>query len=174
VSIDYFGELIKKYKSKGILIDSNLLLLLFIGLYDQDLIARFKRTKKYVKEDFTTLTNILDCIDKIITTPHVLTEVSNLSGQLHGNVKFNYFKKIEQLLDLELVDEKHKTARDISKNQCFHKFGITDTGIIEIAKGKYLVITDDATLAYWLQSNKIDVINFENIRPLKWEFPHDH
>ena len=48
----------------------------------------------------------------------------------------------------------------------FPRFGLTDTAILLAAKGKYLVLTDDFPLAQYLQTEAIDVINFNHVR--KW------
>ncbi len=74
---------VNKYKTKGLLIDSNLLLLYFIGSYNIDLITSYKRTKKYTREDFYTLKDFTNSFNKLVTTPNILTEVSNLSTQLN-------------------------------------------------------------------------------------------
>ena len=92
MSDDYYTKLLSKYKTQGVLIDSNLLLLYFVGLYDQKQIPKFKRTAKYVIEDFLTVARIIDFFSRIVTTPNILTEVSNLSGQLHEAVKTRYFQ----------------------------------------------------------------------------------
>ena len=85
--MDYFNEIFSNYRNKGILIDSNLLLLYFIGKYNKTLIQRFKRTQKYVTEDYELLTAVIKDFTKIITTPNILTEVSNLSGNLENKFK---------------------------------------------------------------------------------------
>ena len=43
-----------------------------------------------------------------------------------------------------------------------------DTGILRLARGKYLVLTDDFRLSQYLQKMEIDVLNFNHIRPLGW------
>ena len=53
------------------------------------------------------------------------------------------------------------TATQVEK---FTKYGLTDSGIISLAQGKYLVLTDDFTLANYLQSIGVDAVNFNNIR----------
>ncbi len=74
--------LLARYKRKGVLVDSNLLLLLFVGLFDPARIKKFKRTGHFSEVDFRLLVNFLAYFDKAITTPHILTEVSNLAGPI--------------------------------------------------------------------------------------------
>lgn len=67
-------------RRSGVLIDSNLLLLLFIGGYDRKQIQINKRLKAFAEEDFDVLVGFLSQFSQLITTPNTLTEVSNLSS----------------------------------------------------------------------------------------------
>ena len=53
--IEHIRELIARYSRKGILIDTNILLLYFIGSFDPGLISSFKRTARFSVEDYETL-----------------------------------------------------------------------------------------------------------------------
>lgn len=156
----------QRYRRAGILVDTNILLLLFIGAFDQSLIPRFKRTRQFTVEDYATLTTILGLFDKIVTTPHVLTEVSNLSGQLGEPVRSEYFKKFSS--GIILLEEENVTGRDVAQMQEFVRFGLTDTGIIHLTRGRYLVLTDDFRLSQYLQNAGVDVVNFNHIRTAHW------
>ena len=157
---------LQRYRQAGILVDTNILLLLFIGAFDRDLIQRFKRTRQFTVEDYATLISILGRFDKIATTPHILTEVSNLSGQLAEPARSEYFKKFSS--DITLLEEENVASRDVATMQEFVRFGLTDTGIIRLARGRYLVLTDDFRLSQYLQSVGVDVVNFNHIRTANW------
>jgi rRNA-processing protein FCF1 len=58
------------------------------------------------------------------------------------------------------------TAAKIDK---FTKFGLTDCGIIHVAREQYLVLTDDLRLANYLQKIGIDTLNFNHIRVYGWK-----
>ena len=159
-------RLIQRYKQAGILVDTNILLLYFIGAYDQDLIPKFKRTRQFTVEDHAILISLLGLFDKIVTTPNILTEVSNLSGQLGEPKKSEYFKKFSS--GISLLEEEYVASKDVADMQEFVRFGLTDTGIVHLTRGKYLVLTDDFRLSQYLQSAEVDVINFNHIRPAYW------
>ena len=156
----------QRYRQAGILVDTNVLLLFFIGAFDQDLIPKFKRTRQFTVEDYATLTSILGLFDKIATTPHILTEVSNLSGQLGEPARSEYFKKFSS--DITLLEEENVVSRDVATMQEFVRFGLTDTGIIRLTRGRYLVLTDDFRLSQYLQNAGVDVVNFNHIRTTNW------
>jgi hypothetical protein len=80
----YQELLIDRYKAKGILIDANLALLYLVGSYDLRLVGdgKYKKLSKYNTEDYHLLFGLKNVFKKAVTTPHVLTEVSNLVNDL--------------------------------------------------------------------------------------------
>ncbi len=164
--IEPIGQLIARYSQKGILVDTNILLLYFVGSFDQNLIPRFKRTLQFTIEDFEMLLTLLQPFNKVITTPNILTEVSNLSGQLGEPARGRYFQTLAE--KIALMEEHYVESRDASTQEEFINVGLTDTGIGKLSKDGYLVLTDDFQLSQSLQKKGIDVINFNHIRPLGW------
>ena len=164
--LEHVEKLLAQYRTKGILIDTNLLLLYFVGSYDLERIGKFKRTITFTLEDFQLLAMIVSYFETVVTTPNVLTEVSNLSNQLPQQVKNTYFQVFSQLTSN--LQETYQPSEEICALPHFRRFGLTDSGIIDLAPEKYLVLTDDFPLANYLQSTNVDVINFNHIRTLNW------
>ncbi|MDP8240607.1 MAG: PIN domain-containing protein [Candidatus Hatepunaea meridiana] len=162
----HFDDVFLQYKSKGILIDSNLLLLYFIGKYSPDRITKFKRTSIFTIDDFDIIESVFQYFNKIVTTPNILTEVSNLSGQLPEGIRKDCFKEFRKIITT--LNEEYYASQDISSEKQFLYFGLTDTGIIKAAKGKYLVFTEDMRLYNALLNLKIDVVNINHIRTYRW------
>lgn len=73
---------IDKYRDKGILIDSNLLVLLATGIFRRSLIPTFNRTRQYTADDFELLVRLIDLFSKRVVTPHIVAEADNLMRQL--------------------------------------------------------------------------------------------
>ncbi len=152
-----------KYRKRGTIIDSNLLLLYFVGSCDQNRISLFKRTKMFTIQDYELLCRYINLFDLVFTTPNILTEVSNLLNQLASDLKPDYYSIFSELL--EMFKESYQSSTELSRSNCFTKFGLTDSGIIEGArKHEMLVLTDDFRLSGYLTSLSIDSINFNNIR----------
>jgi hypothetical protein len=82
-----------RYRTAGVLVDTNLLLVYFVGAFDPALIPKFKRTRMYTLEDHPLLVRVLGFFEKVVTTPHILTEVSNLAGQLPSHLTRGVFEK---------------------------------------------------------------------------------
>src|SRR6516225_483512 len=72
---------LQRLRSSELLVDANLLVLFFVGARRPDLIPAFGRTRRYTRADFELLGEFLAQFKRMRTTPHVLTEVSNLIGQ---------------------------------------------------------------------------------------------
>jgi hypothetical protein len=154
---DYLGQLIQHYSQHGIIVDTNVLLLYFVGN------SRHKRTSQYLPRDYDLLLKLLKRFqNRIVTTPNILTEVSNLLG----NCTTSDQKKLWSVFasKVSVLGEKYLDSQRISQTPMFSKFGLTDSAIIELVKDKYLILTDDAMLFQYLEKNKIDVINFTHLR----------
>jgi hypothetical protein len=167
--LNSLAEAINTYKDKGLLIDTNLLLLLFVGLHSRKGIQRFKRTSQFTPGDFDCLAGVVRLFKQVVTTPNVLTEVSNLLGQLPEGAHFPVFQRFS--LGIQHFQEQFLPSRELAQESCFPKFGLTDAGIVQSAKGRFLVLTDDFRLAGYLERRGIDVINFNHLR-MPYLFPN--
>ncbi len=130
-------------RRQPIITDTSPLLLLLMGLYDENAIAKFKRLSKYDSDDYDLVYQFV-AKRKIIVTPQVLSEVSNFAKDLKN--KFSEFIE-ENKPTLERIDEKYIPKSDILASKEVVKFGFTDTSIILAAKeNNALVLTDDFPL----------------------------
>ncbi|MGF1515257.1 MAG: PIN domain-containing protein [Elainellaceae cyanobacterium] len=163
----YAAELLKAYRRKGVLVDTNILLLYFVGAVNPDRIARFKRTNSFNADDYTLLCDVLLAFrDRIVTTPNVLTEVNSLINQLGEPERSQCLAIFSRLL--AQFDERYVQSKATSRNEAFTRFGLTDCSIFETAQGQYLVLTDDLKLAAYLQRQGVDTVNFNNLRVYGW------
>ena len=91
----YIDSLLERYIPKGILIDANLALLYLVGSYDLRLVGdgKYNKLSKFDVEDYHLLLRLKNVFTKAVTTPHVLTEVSNLVNDLPERTKSECLKK---------------------------------------------------------------------------------
>lgn len=164
----YVDLLLKRYRRKGVLIDTNLLLLLLVGSYNTQLLGErgFKRVAQFTVEDFDLLLKLVAWFETVVTTPHILTEVSNLAGQLAENNKLGCFRTFESTF--KLFTELSHPSLPIFRQQHFPFIGLTDSVIVE-STGDYLILTDDLRLAGRLENMGRDSLNFNHIRTQFWE-----
>lgn len=163
------AQLIAKYRNTGLLIDTNLLVRLIVGTLDRKLI-KFSRadSRPFTEEDFDLLVEFAALFTRIVSTPHILTEVSNLTGKLESK-RHSEVREIIKIFVLNKVDEAQVSVRDIVQHELFTRLGVADTAIHLTAPGKYLVLTDELALVGTLKKRGVDVINFNNIRMLNWK-----
>ena len=156
---EYLLNLIQKYKQKGILIDTNILLLYIVGSLDVDLIKNNSRTAIFTEEDFERVSKFIDFFYVKVTTPHILTETSNLLGRSEQlRVVLKTF--------IKLNEEKFLDSGIIADTKFFPHFGLSDSAIIEIAKNNYLVFTNERPLYGYLIGVNSDVVNLDQIRAI--------
>jgi hypothetical protein len=160
---EHVAGLIRQYRNKGLLLDTVLFVLLAAGIYNRKLVGNDKRLKAYVPEDIETLIAFVKLFDPLITTPNTVTEVSNLTGHLWATQFPMHFAQ-----HIEVMEEHYFPSKTAIRSELFGRFGLTDTAITEIARGKYLILTDDFRLAGYLEQKRVDVVNFNHIRTLNW------
>ncbi len=159
------ATLISTYRSTGILVDSNLLLVYLVGLCDVSWIATFERTRAFREIDFVLLAALLPRFDKVLTTPNVLTEVSNLTNKMKGARKERFTSIFRDRI--KSLDEHYVTSADACEHEYFAKCGLTDVAILAAAKNQILVLTDDFPLYGVMSHLGLSCINFNHIR--NWE-----
>jgi rRNA-processing protein FCF1 len=164
---DFVRSLFHKYKQKGILIDTNILLLWFVGTVNRERISKFNRTQNFLPEDYDFLVQVLSYFNTIVTTPNILTEVNSLANQLGEPERSKCLSVFAE--KVARLNESYLESTEVVRTDSFTKFGLTDCGIVNIAKNKYLVLTDDLKLANYLENIGIDTINFNNIRVYGWK-----
>lgn len=83
------SETVNIQSSSELLLDTNLLLLLSIGGKNTSLISKAKTLTAYTEEDYNLLQEFvrLNRFTGLLTTPHIITEVSNLLGKERDDIK---------------------------------------------------------------------------------------
>lgn len=166
----YTGTLesvIRKHSTRGLLVDTNLLLLYLVGVYDREYVGTFKRTQNYTAEDFDIVSRLIRRFQRVVTTPHILSELSNLSLGIKGRRGAEYFTALVYALRSAL--EIHIEKDVLLDNVLLPRLGFTDLSILEASKQhNYLVLTDDFRATGFLRGARCEVINLNQIREMVW------
>jgi hypothetical protein len=160
------NQQLEAYRNRGAVLDTNLLLLYFLGTFQKQQITSNKRLAKFSPEDFDLLIRLLSCFTVIVTTPNILTEVSNLSDGIAERVRGEYFVRFSE--NLSLLTEEYISSSDAIASK-WGRFGLTDATIALVSRQKFLVITEDFRLSQTLQNDGIDTLNFNHIRQVSWQ-----
>lgn len=143
-----------------IIIDTNLLLLLLVGMYDPSYIARHKRTNDYSAEDFEMLVMRLEHCE-IVFVSNVLTEVSNLLW-LTPNPYCDHLRALLKEL-IHQKNEHHVPAKTAVVVEEFSLLGLTDASLID-SSPKGTILTVDLDLYLAAQIKGLPSENFNHLR----------
>ena len=144
---------------KGILLDTNLLLLLVTGLRSPKKIQDFKRTQSFDNQDYEALRKLIGSSKKMFTTPNILTEASNLLSE-------DLMPFLGVLID-EFEECYVKSSQIVEENtKLFEKYGLSDAVIKQLSTENILVVTVDLPLYHFISSLNLPVLNFNHIRGL--------
>lgn len=165
MSSSYTELLLREYSGRPILLDSNLLLLLVVGSFDSGLVRSFKRLSMFEQLDLPLLQN-LSISYRLATSPHVLTEVSNLANALPGRLRRTVFACMASRF--EVREETHVPAREIVRRPGFEVFGLTDIALSELC-GENLLITHDERFAAYVRGLTIPVLTLRDLRETRRE-----
>jgi len=154
--------LLAAYRGWPVVLDSNLLLLHWCSTFDPSLIKTFKRLNAFETKDINLLGETLNGLGELRTTPHVLTEVSNLSNALPSWRKPAW--SVHTSGGIAIIPEVYETARNIVSDPGAIGFGLTDAALAMLASD-HLILTIDWALASMLNSRGLAGINFKQLRP---------
>ena len=153
----------------GVLLDTNLFLLLAVGSADKNLIRDFRRTNSYTPEDFDILSSFLGRFGCVVITPQVLAELTNLLP-LGSNDRQIPPVLTAMIRALTKASEEHVPKDVLLKREAIlRKVGFTDLSLAEAAKRKgYTVVTDNFRCAGELRAAGCTVANLNQLRTMKW------
>jgi hypothetical protein len=154
-------DLIAKHRTNGVLIDTNLLLLLIVGLYDRRRIGSFKRTSTYSQRDFQRIGGFAKEFEVLWTTPNIMTEVENLGRQLQSREWPGFARAVRGLFP-KMREEYVHSSKAIT-SPAHSRLGLTDCATLCLGK-PFLLISDDLMLYLEAQRVGIDAVNYTHIR----------
>lgn len=160
----YLDALFAKYRNNGILVDTNLLLLLVVGSYQPERILTFKRTLQYTLDDYALILRVLERFDRRIVTPNILTEVDNLARQLPAAEHDAISQVIFQIVSASF--EIHWASAQVTQNDIYPKIGLADCVTMAVARDDILIVTDDFELSNRITAIGCDALNINHIRNL--------
>ena len=154
------NPMLKPHIGKAAILDSNLLLLLWCAGFDPDLVTTFKRLNSFQMKDIELLHETLTLFSIIRTSPHVLTEVSNLANSLPKWIKDDWAEHFSR--QIQTVPEEWSSASTIAPGD-FMWLGLTDAALAALAT-THVILTIDFPLSNSLESRGLNVINFTHLR----------
>jgi hypothetical protein len=163
-----YSAMVAIQSSSALLLDTNLLLLLFIGGKDTSLINKAKTLSAYTEEDYELLQEFasLNRFTGLLTTPHIITEVSNLLGKERDDIKRIGREAVVEFL--AKCTERSDSSAGLTSRPEFYRLGITDVAIAVAANATVFVLTADLPLYLHCSSLGLNVANFNHVRQGAW------
>ena len=162
------AEYVRVHRRDGILLDTNVLLLLLIAQFAPAYIGR-KRLDTYTLGDAQLLSGFVGKFHRILTTSHILAETSNLAAQMFtGRIKDEFFDRLFPLFSSAQEDAFHQCsigAADVNQ-AIFVRLGMTDAGVVAAINidTKRLLLTDDLDLHLAAINKGAPSIKFTHMR----------
>ena len=131
---------------RGIVIDTNVLLLLLVGSYDPRCIEGHRRlSTRYSVSDFDKLTSFLANYDRLVVVPSSLSEISNLisysDDPVSTGIKLSFCAFVREALEVY-----SPSAKIIETNE-FRWLGLSDAAQIQAAeRDDHVLLTVDGPL----------------------------
>jgi hypothetical protein len=147
---------------RAVVLDSNLLVLLVVGLTDPHLIGRHKRLKAYDQDDLSLLQNLLAQAGRIVVTPNTLTETSNLLAYIEEPARSRIREAFRLLI--RAVDEEFVPSRTAAEALEFRWLGLTDAALLEVTDESYTLLTADLDLYLASLKRGASALNFNHLR----------
>lgn len=152
---------------RGVLIiDTNLLVLLLVGALDVEQVERFRRTRAFARDDFALLAGFVAGFARLATTPNVLTEVSNLLGQLGEPLRRRALVALGA--PTGELRERYVPSEQLARLPAFPLLGLADSSLIASVDEGVTVLTADLPLYHRLASSGADVVDFNHLRAGAW------
>ena len=147
---------------QSLVMDTNLLLLLIIGHIDEGRhLHKSKRLSAYDRQDLQKLHCVMAKFEKIIISPYLAAEVSNLIDlkdtlrQRAFEVARIFFSQFEQASVSVCQDAQHSA---------FIRYGMTDASLAVLAKDYMVITNDNRLLPVLFAVNAENVLPFETVR----------
>ncbi|MBX9900350.1 MAG: hypothetical protein K2Y28_06150 [Burkholderiaceae bacterium] len=164
--IDQLGVFVARHRNRGILLDTNILLLFISARYQPSMIGN-KRLQAYTGEDGDLLIQFVQRFGRILTTQHVLAETNNLTRQIvKGRLHESLSDEMHPLFCLNLPTSFEQCTID-GKNidrRLFGRLGLTDSALASVVQTNQLLLTADLDLYTAVVSDGGDAINFNHMR----------
>jgi hypothetical protein len=145
-----------------VILDSNLLLLLIVGLASRSYISRHKRLQDYEELDFDLLKELLDSAANIIVTPNTLTETSNLVGQIAEPARTQIFQRFRLILNA--FEERYVESSRAAEQNEFVRLGLADAAQLDLAGESHTLLTVDLDLYLAAIGRGFKAENFNHYR----------
>ena len=157
-------------QGRTVLLDSNLAVLLSVGLAGREHISRHKRLTAFDEVDFDLLVRVISSSSGLSVIPNIASETSNLLRQTANPLRDLVSQTLAGLIGSaeEYVIESKQAVGDRS----YLQLGLTDAAILQLVEGNagLSLVTVDFDLYLAAAMRDLDVINFNHLKQQRSDF----
>lgn len=155
--------------TRDIFFDTNILLLYIVGLTNKDIIPKHKKLSTFTAADFDLICTIISTrFERILVTPHVLAETSNLLSYHNDPEKTQIMLAFALMITEQTFFELYKPSNEYIdtyvQDYLFHRLGLTDCGILESIPHGASLLTEDLDLYSSAMGKEINALNLNHFR----------
>lgn len=146
-----------------LVLDANLSILVAVGLTKRDYIPKHKRLQGYDEIDFETVTRIIENSTKLVLTPNVLTETSNLINYIGEPIRSEVMSVFGRIINSTV--EKVIESRLAVQRPEYLRLGLTDAVLLALTQSlKGTLLTVDLGLYLAALDAGLEAINYNHIK----------
>lgn len=144
-----------------VILDTNLLVLLIVGLTSPRLIASHGGLKAYAADDFALLVGIVSRAAAIVVTPNTLSETSNLLKRIGEPARTAIQTRFAAFI--RKSEERYVESATASRRAEFVRLGLADAALLCLS-GEGVLLTADLGLYVAASAAGHKALNFNHVR----------
>ena len=148
--------------TKPILLDTQLIVLLVVGLTSKAIIGKHKKLSEFSTDDFELLELLLGDDPKLVLLPNTVSEAGSLLRQHRNPERTAILSTFKKLIDLSR--ERYTASRVAASRAEYERLGITDSAIIACCTKRLRLLTADLDLYNAAREAGVDATNFNHER----------
>jgi len=164
VNDDAAMQLVPRYRQRGLLLDTNLLLIWLVGQHRPAWIGKRRKLEAYNADDLRRLRGFVGRFDQLLVTPAILAEVSNLAlYTAYDHERADLLRAFQALINV--LAERQPPSMEVADLPSFAWLGLPDATIEHIAKWRRaFILSHDLDLVQQLQGQNLAALNFAYLR----------
>lgn len=148
----------------AVAVDSNLLLLLVVGMTSRDYVGKHKRLKEFTVDDFDLLKEQLSVATRIVITPNTLTETSNLIDHISDPARTRIYETLRSLVKSPGAKETYVASVRAVENPELSRLGLADCVLLDACSAGTPLMTVDLRLFLAAIGRGFKALNFNHLR----------
>ncbi len=142
-------------------LDTNLLLLYLVSMVDLRLLNHFKRVSSFRLSDVLLLQNLVAGFSVMITTPHILTEASNLAEQAPPAWRMRLMDALRDFAEMQ--QEVYEPSASLTRRKEFRQLALADTALLALTRDVTVATLDYELYGRILQDGGM-AVHFDHLR----------